>query len=92
MNSIAITPCAASLVSLSRTPVRTGTRRGLRDIDVLIADDRRATSYSVWALLTWKEGISLIANVQSGEEALRVAKERKPRVCLVSATLLAVWP
>jgi hypothetical protein len=92
MNSISVTPRAATLISWSRTPVRTGACRGLGDIDVLIADDRRAVSYSVWALLTWKEGIRLIANVQSGEEALRVAKERKPRVCLVSATLLAVWP
>jgi two-component system response regulator DesR len=89
MNLISITPRAASPVSRGRTPVRTNARRGLGDIDVLIADDRRGVSYSVWALLTWKEGIRLIANVQSGEEALRVARERKPCVCLVSATLLA---
>jgi DNA-binding NarL/FixJ family response regulator len=84
MSFVSITPYAGSLIG--RSPAQTD---GSDDIEVLIADDRCGASYSLWALLNWKEGIRLIATVDDGEQALRVARERKPCVCLVSATLLA---
>jgi two-component system response regulator DesR len=87
MNSASITPYASSLIN--RKPARTGSRCSPSDIDVLIADDRRAARDNVWGLLNCKEGIRVIAAVQDAEEAIRVARDRTPRVCLVAATLLA---
>jgi two-component system, NarL family, response regulator DesR len=60
-------------------------RRG--EIDLLIVDDHDAARYSVWALLSWKREIRVTRTANSSAEALRLAQERRPDMCLISATL-----
>jgi DNA-binding NarL/FixJ family response regulator len=59
------------------------------ELDLLLVDDHLAARYSVWALLRWKRDIREIATAASSSQALRLAmeKRRRPRVCLISATL-----
>jgi DNA-binding NarL/FixJ family response regulator len=57
------------------------------EIDLLIVDDRHAARYSVWALLSWKRDIRVTGTANSSAEALWLADQRRPHVCLISATL-----
>ena len=57
------------------------------EIDLLIVDDRHAARYSVWALLSWKRDIRVTGTANSSATALRLADQRRPHVCLISATL-----
>jgi DNA-binding NarL/FixJ family response regulator len=57
------------------------------EIDLLIVDDRHAARYSVWALLSWKRDIRVAGTANSSAEALRLADQRRPHACLISATL-----
>jgi DNA-binding NarL/FixJ family response regulator len=65
---------------------RCGIDRRTSDIDLLIVGDRRVTAPGVCTMPGRHRGIRVIATVGSSEVALRVARERKPHVCMVSAT------
>jgi DNA-binding NarL/FixJ family response regulator len=56
-------------------------------IGVLLVDDCRSASDSLWALLNWQRDIHVIATAVSSAEALSLTKRRRPRVCMLSATL-----
>ncbi|MEO6859514.1 MAG: response regulator [Solirubrobacteraceae bacterium] len=58
-------------------------------VAVMIVDDDRAASYSLWALLNWQPGIRICATASSAVEAVKLVRRRKPGVCLVSAALEA---
>ena len=57
------------------------------EIGLLIVDDHRAARYSLWALLRWEQGIRVSGTANSSAVALTLAKRRRPRACLISATL-----
>jgi two-component system, NarL family, response regulator DesR len=57
------------------------------EIDLLIVDDHHSARYSVWALLSWKRDIRVTGTASSSAEALRLADQHRPHVCLISATL-----
>ncbi len=59
----------------------------LPTVGVLLVDDDRAASYSLWALLNWQPGIRIIATANSAAQAVARVRRRKPDVCLVSAAL-----
>ncbi|MEO6859046.1 MAG: hypothetical protein ABI323_10740 [Solirubrobacteraceae bacterium] len=54
---------------------------------MLIADDRPVASPTVWTTPGGHRQIRVIASAESSDEVLRVAREQKPHVCMVSATL-----
>ena len=56
------------------------------DVAVLIADDRRARSYRVWASLSALRDVPAITTGESIEEVLRVTLRHAPRVSIVAAT------
>src|SRR4030088_210204 len=56
------------------------------DVAVLIADDRRARSYRVWASLSALRDVPSITTGESIEEVLRVTLRHAPRVSIVAAT------
>ncbi len=57
------------------------------EIDLLIVDDRHAAQYSLWALLSWQRDIRVTGTANSSAEALTLADQRRPHVCLISAGL-----
>ena len=56
-------------------------------VRVLLVDDDRLASYSLWALLNWQPGIRVSASAQSINEAVDMVHQLRPDVCLVSAGL-----
>jgi two-component system response regulator DesR len=56
-------------------------------INVLLADDRRSSSYSLWALLNWQRDIHVLATAVTRTEAMHLAAQWKPSVCMISAAL-----
>ena len=58
-----------------------------RSVEVLIVDDDRAASYSLWALLHWRPGIRISAIVDSPSEAFKAIGRLRPDICLVAAAL-----
>ncbi|MGH2891808.1 MAG: hypothetical protein ACRDPM_00875, partial [Solirubrobacteraceae bacterium] len=54
---------------------------------MLIVDDQPVTRPRAWAVPGSHRQIRVLATARSSEEALRVAREQKPHVCMVSATL-----
>jgi len=56
-------------------------------VEVLLVDDDRWASYSLWALLNWQPGIRVIGRAHTAAEALALVSERRPQVCLVAAGL-----
>ena len=84
-----------SCVSIrSSVPKRSGRRQvpsssanRTADIEVLIVDDQPVASVAVCPTSSGGRQIRVIANAQSRDEALRVARAQKPDVCMVSATL-----
>jgi DNA-binding NarL/FixJ family response regulator len=63
----------------------TCTRTG--DIELLIVGDRRFASPGVCTRPDSHRGIRIIAALETSDIALRVAREQKPHVCMVSAAL-----
>ncbi len=57
------------------------------DIDLLIVDDQRMASPGLCTRQDRQREIRVIASTESSEAALRLAREQKPQVCMVSATL-----
>jgi two-component system, NarL family, nitrate/nitrite response regulator NarL len=55
-----------------------------RRVDVLVIDEDHAASYSLWALLRWR-GVGVRA--AAAADALGVAEQQRPALCLVSAAL-----
>jgi DNA-binding NarL/FixJ family response regulator len=89
------TNAKAAIVSPTSSPLlqrtgcgqtRPGADRRTADIDLLIVDDRRVTAPDVGTMPSCHRGIRVIATVESSDVALRVAREHKPHVCMVSAT------
>lgn len=56
-------------------------------VDVLLVEDDRAASYSLWTLLRSQAGIRIVATAESSAEALTLVARLRPRVCLVSVAL-----
>lgn len=56
-------------------------------VSVLLVDDSRVASYSLWARLNWQPGIRICATADSAVEAVALASRSKPDVCLVSVAL-----
>jgi DNA-binding NarL/FixJ family response regulator len=56
-----------------------------RPVGVLIVDDDRESSYSLWALLRWQPGIRVRAATHRGSDAIAEVHPERPAVCLVSA-------
>jgi two-component system response regulator DesR len=59
----------------------------LQSVEVLLVEDDRAASYSLWALLTWQPGVHVCATTETADEALTLVREQRPDVCLVAAGL-----
>ncbi len=57
------------------------------EIDLLVVDDHPAARYGEWPLLSWKSDIRVTETASSSGEALRLADQRRPHACLISATL-----
>jgi two-component system response regulator DesR len=57
------------------------------DIDLLIVDGQRVASPGLCTRQERQREIRIIASTESSEEALRLAREQNPQVCMVSATL-----
>jgi DNA-binding NarL/FixJ family response regulator len=64
----------------------TDSRHRGHDVTVLIADDRRARSYRVWASLSALRDVPAISRGESIEEVLRLSLRHAPRVSIVAAT------
>jgi DNA-binding NarL/FixJ family response regulator len=64
----------------------TDSHHGVHDMNVLIADDRRARSYRIWASLSALTDVPTITTGESIEEVLRLTLHHAPRVSVVSAT------
>jgi DNA-binding NarL/FixJ family response regulator len=64
----------------------TDSHHGAHDMNVLVADDRRARSYRIWASLRALTDVGSITTGESIEEVLRLALHHAPRVSVVSAT------
>ena len=83
----------ALLQSRPRRRSDRGTSAGARGpdtpspISILLVDDRRAASYSLWALLNWQRDLHVIATAQSSAEARTLTMRHRPDVCLVSIEL-----
>lgn len=58
-----------------------------RTVEVLLVDDDRTASYSLWALLSWRPGIRISATVHSPTEAITAIRRLEPDVCLVAAAV-----
>jgi DNA-binding NarL/FixJ family response regulator len=56
-----------------------------RPVDVLVVDDDGDASYSLCALLRWRAGIRVATAISA--DALRIALQERPAVCLVPARL-----
>ncbi|HZE05193.1 MAG TPA: response regulator [Solirubrobacteraceae bacterium] len=70
------------------TPASEGTSATSRPpVTVLLVDDDRVASYSLWALLNWRPGIRVCATAENSGDARRLARRLAPDVCLVSAAL-----
>jgi len=57
----------------------------VRALGVLIVDDDRDAGYRLWALLRWRPGIRV--GLCRSAEAIRIARQERPAVCLASAAL-----
>lgn len=88
-----------SAVSISSSPPKLSGHRQARPdaasrtagLDVLIVDDDRVASPALWTTQGGQRQIRVIATAESSDEAVRLAREKKPHVCMVSATLDG-WP
>ena len=80
---------SSSSISLSPSHPRGcgTTRSGAADIDLLIVDGQHEASPGVWTTLGCPQGIRIIATAETIDEALRVATQQKPQVCVVSGCL-----
>jgi DNA-binding NarL/FixJ family response regulator len=58
-----------------------------RTVEVLLVDDDRAASYSLWSLLNWRPGIRVSATVDSPTDAFKAIGRLRPDICLVAAAL-----
>jgi DNA-binding NarL/FixJ family response regulator len=58
-----------------------------RTVEVVLVDDDRTASYSLWALLSWRPGIRISAIVQSPTEAITAIRRLRPDVCMVAAAV-----
>jgi DNA-binding NarL/FixJ family response regulator len=58
-----------------------------RPVEVLLVDDDRTASYSLWSLLNWRPGIRISASVDSPTEAFKAIRRLRPDICLVAAAL-----
>jgi DNA-binding NarL/FixJ family response regulator len=83
MSSVSLGP---SRTQLRRSTPEHQARNRSREsgIHVLLADDRRASSYVVWASLSGLRGIRGISTGESVEEVLSLAAQCVPDVCMVS--------
>ena len=77
---------SSSSISLSPSHARGcgTTRSGGADIDLLIVDGKHEASPRVWTTLGCSQGIRIIATAETIDEAVRVATQQKPQVCVVS--------
>lgn len=77
---------SSSSISLSASHARGcgTTRSGAADIDLLIVDGKHEASPRVWTTLGCPQEIRIIAAAETIDEAVRVATQRKPQVCVVS--------
>src|SRR5947209_12189143 len=57
------------------------------ETDLLVVDDQPASRYGEWSLLSWSRDIRVTGTASSTAEALRLADQRRPHACLISATL-----
>lgn len=55
-----------------------------RRIGVMLVEDDRCASYSLWALLNWQPGIRVLGTAHIADAVPAIQRER-PAVCLVSA-------
>jgi DNA-binding NarL/FixJ family response regulator len=58
----------------------------LRTLEVLLVDDDRAASYSLWALLNWRPEIR-ISTTESAADAIMAIRRLRPDACLIAAAL-----
>jgi DNA-binding NarL/FixJ family response regulator len=86
-----LSAAAAQSTSASPPPTvpalrrRPGAAQALKVTRVLLIEDDRAASYSLWALLHWQPGIRICDTAESVAEAFTLTQRRRPEVCLVSA-------
>jgi DNA-binding NarL/FixJ family response regulator len=78
---------AMTAVSLNYSPaIQTLLPRSVHEVNVLIADDHPARSYSIWTALSTQSDVPAISRGESIEEVLRVAAWLGPQLCIVSVT------
>jgi DNA-binding NarL/FixJ family response regulator len=75
-------PPSPTVLPLRRRPTAT---QPLKVTRVLLVDDDRAASYSLWALLHWQPGIRVCDTAETVADAVTLTVGRRPEVCLVSA-------
>jgi DNA-binding NarL/FixJ family response regulator len=66
---------------------RSGAATHAADIDLVIVDGQHEASPGAWTLLGCPHEIRIIATAETIDEALRVATQQKPQVCVVSGSL-----
>jgi len=79
---------SSASISLSPSqPRRCGTTRSAAaNIDLLIVDGQHEASPGVWTTLGGPQEIRIIATAETIDEALRVATQQNPHVCVVSGS------
>src|SRR5690348_11040272 len=82
MSSVSIS--LSPLPSRGCRPTRSGAVIRAADIDLLIVDGQQEASPALWTMLGCPQEIRIVATVVTIDEALRVAVEQKPQVCVVS--------
>jgi len=56
-------------------------------INILLADDHDLVRLGIKRLLTDATGITVIGEAETGEEAVKLAKQLKPNICLLDANM-----
>ncbi len=81
------TPISSSLsgVDGSATPQTRQSHSPKADIDVLLADDRRATSYQAWALLSSLNDVRAVRTGERMDEVMSLAARHASDLVMVSA-------
>lgn len=85
MSSVSISSCLSRRNGSRQTRLVADSRTG--GVDVLIVDDRPWAIPGVSSTPGCKQQIRVIATAESSDEALRMAKEQNPHVCMISARL-----
>ena len=63
-----------------------------RKIKVLIAEDMEPIRRKYVKIINASEDLEVVSDVESGEEAVKQAKERKPDVILIAGDILTAKP